>query len=146
MAKPGLRLDGSEELKKLLKQLPIKAKDKRFWRVAARGASNPIVRAIKAKVPVDRGDLKKSVKYRNYSNNVLGGRGGYIKFDHWSKSNTMTNPAKAEILVNNRKTKPLEKTYSNFMDDAVKQSGNESLKMMEKRSVKWLQTVIKKLK
>ena len=140
-----VQLIGDKQILNMLKQLPTKAKDKKFWRATARGAANPIVKKAKSLVPVKKGDLKRSIKYRNFSNNVHGGLGGYVKFDHRSKSDTMTNPAKAEILVNNRKVKPLEKTHENFITEAAKNTGDESVEVMAKRAEKFMDREITKL-
>jgi hypothetical protein len=139
-----IRLEGDKELLNMLSKLPSKSKDKRFWRMSARAAANPIVKSIRSKVPIDLGDLKRSVKYKNYSNQVPL-LGGYIKFDHWSNSNTMTNPSKGSILVHNRKTKPLKKTHKNFMEAGSRESGSQSLEMMAKMAEKFMQREIKKL-
>lgn len=140
-----IQLTGDKELIDLLNQFPNRARDKAFWRSTARAVSNPIVKRVRKKVPIDRGDLKRSVKYRNFSNEVYQGMGGYVKFDHWSNSETMTNPAKADILVHNRKVKPLKKTYKNFITEASDEVEDQSMQIMIKRTDKFFQRELKKL-
>ena len=140
-----VQLVGEKALLDMLKKLPTRAKDKKFWRSTARAAANPIVKKVRTKVPVDRGDLKRSVKYKNFSDQAFGGLGGYVKFDHWSNSNTLTNPAKASILVHNRKVKPLKKTYGNFITEAERETGAQSAELMAKRAAKFMEREINKL-
>jgi hypothetical protein len=143
--KTTIQLIGDKKLLNMLDALPLKAKDKKFWRTSARAAANPIVKSVRKKVPIDRGDLKRSIKYKNFSDQAFGGRGGYVKADHWSKSNTMTNPAKASILVHNRKTKPLKKTIPNFFKEAARETGTQSAEVMAKRAAKFMEREINKL-
>lgn len=145
MAKNLAKLSGDKELLNVIFKLPNASSQKRVWQSLARSAANPIVKKVRTLVPVDSGDLKRSVKYRNFSSNTLGGRGGYVKFNHRSKSKNFTNPAKAQVLVHNRKNKPLHNTDKNYITEAAKVTKSQSMALMERRALKFLDREIKKL-
>ena len=145
MAGATAKLIGEEKLLRLINRLPGNASKRRIWRSTARAAGNPIVKHARLKVPVKEGDLKRSIKYRNFSSSVLGGRGGYVGISHKSNSKTFTNPAKASVLVHNRKKNPLKKTHKNFITEAAREKMSESTALMEKRMQKFLEREIRKL-
>ena len=89
--------------------------------------------------------LIKSVKYRNFSSNYYNGLGGFVKFDHRSKSRTFTNPAKAAVLIHNRKVKPLKKTYKNWIEEATERKGKESADLLAKAFSKAIEREIKRM-
>jgi len=136
---------GDVELKNLIDKLPSIASQRRVWRSLARKASRPIIESVRSKVPVDEGDLKRSVKYVNYPSRYHNGLGGFVKFSSRSKSKTFSNPAKGSVLTNNRTVKPLHKTYRNFFDEAADDSGREALAEMERSGIKFLEREINKL-
>jgi len=145
-----IQLIGEKKLLNMIKKLPTKAKDRKLWRTAARAAGNPIVKEVRELVDNEMfadsdEELMRSVKYRNFSNNVLGGLGGYVKFAHKSESRFFTNPAKAAVLVYNRKVKPLKKTFKNWILKATEKRGKEASALLSKRVERFLEREINKL-
>ena len=62
-AETTIQLDGAKELEKKLKELGAKA-ERKAYNQALRAGCKPIQAAAKSKVPVDSGDLKRSIKVR----------------------------------------------------------------------------------
>jgi HK97 gp10 family phage protein len=148
MAKQALTLDGSEELQRLLKQLPGRA-NKRFWQSVARAGAKPIIDSARSKVPVKEGDLKRAIKYKN-SKKTFGGAVSVGKGKEGWKQRM-----KAKVLAfgakkdRKRKTRGSTGNIKNPTRDFIKEAGNDSsreaLAIMSRDSKKFLEREIKKL-
>ena len=148
-----IQLIGDKQILNMLKKLPTKAKDKKFWRATARGAAFPVVKEVRNLIEQDSFEdtedhLLRAIKYRNFSNNVLAGLGGYVKFDHKAPNRDnkhLHKAALAAVLVFNRKVRPLKKTFRNWIKQAAKNEEDQSTKFMAKRAASFMQREIKKL-
>lgn len=145
MAKTGVILIGGEAIERVIDELPKESSKRRVWRRIARRGSRPIISDVRSQVPVKDGYLKKSIIYKNYPNRIYRGMGGWVKPGHFKDSNTMTNPAKASVLVNNRKVKPLNIAYPNWFERAAKRQRSAVLSRMEKDAAKFIDKEIEKL-
>ena len=145
-----VQLVGEEKLLALLRRMPKIAQARRIWRGAARGAAKPVIKEAKSMIEnANFGDsdehLIRSLKYRNFSSKMFNGLGGFVNFDKKSISRTFSNPAKASVLINNRKVKPLKKTYKNWIQEATDRKGKESADMLAKAFSKAIEREIKRM-
>ena len=148
MAKQALTLDGSEELQRLLKQLPGKA-NKRFWQSVARAGAKPIIESARSKVPKKEGDLKRAIKYKNHRRSFGGSVSVGKGKDGWKQR------MKAKVLAFGAK-KPritkagafrgdIKRPIRDFIKEAGEDSSREALAIMSRDSKKFLEREIKKL-
>jgi len=150
MAKNRTQLIGDENLTKLIKQLPKFSAQRRVWRGIARSGSKPIIDSARSKVPVRLGNLKKSIKYKNYSTRFFNGLGGYVYVKATGKMPSgakFNNPAKASVLIHGRNSSKgdIKNRSRDFIREAGEDSKIEVLADMERNAKKFLEREIKKL-
>ena len=146
----GFDLIGDKELQRLLQQLPSEVGKKRIWRAVARAGAKPIIESARSKVPKVTGNLKRAIKYKNYSRavEILGGYVSINKKD-WKeriKGVVLAKGAKKDrTRKNGGSTGNIKQPIRDFIKEAAEDSGIESIAAMERKIIPAIQKEIKKL-
>lgn len=146
----GFELIGDKELMNLIKKLPKMSAQRRVWRGIARSGSRPIIKEVRRRMPIDQGNMKRSVRYKNYSTKYFNGMGGTVKVKQTGKMPpgvNFSNPAKASVLTNGRNSSKgdIRNKYENWFEEAGQTQGPFVVSAMTQKARKFIEKEIKKL-